>query len=101
MQLFPGWTGAPDDNSVRQSEFRLARLLTDERDPELPDEKIVKVSSLDEEMQQMGIEMAMMNLFRYLFVVDPESRPSAIEALASKEYADLKKAALGGEHSGD
>jgi len=94
MLLFPGWTGPPDDNKVRQCGFRLAELLTVDNNSHKPDEKPVRVSSLEDEMQDMGIEPVLINLFRYLFVVDPKARPSAAEALASKEFLALKKAAL-------
>ena len=94
MLLFPGWTGPPADNACIQRVFRLGKLLTEEPIEDKPDEKIVKVLSLENEMQTMGIQPVLMDLFRYLFVVDPDARPSAAEALASKEYLTLKKAAL-------
>ena len=89
MQLFPGWTGPPIENDVRQCEFKLAKALIEESEPE-----ILKVSSLEDEMQTIGMPPELRDLFRFLLVVDPGERPSASEVLASKEYLALKKKAL-------
>lgn len=52
------------------------------------------VSCLEEEMRKMDIGPALMNMFRYLFIADSEQRPSAEEALASKQFLALEEAAF-------
>ena len=89
MRLFPGWTGPPIENEVLQCEFELSKALIEELEPE-----ILKVSSLEDEMQTMGIPPELRDLFRRLLVVNPDNRPSASEVLASEEYLALKKKAL-------
>ena len=89
MRLFPGWTGPPIENDVRRCEFKLGKSLIEESEPE-----ILKVLSLEDEMQTMGIPPELRDLFRRLFVVNPDDRPSASEVLASEEYLALKKKAL-------
>ena len=88
MRLFPGWTGPPIENNVRQCEFKLAKALI-ESEPE-----ILKVSSLEDEMQTMGMPPELRDLFRRLLVVNPDDRPSASEVMASEEYLAIKKKAL-------
>jgi hypothetical protein len=89
MRLFPGRTGPPIKNNVRWYEFKLGKALIEESEPE-----ILKVSSLEGEMQTMGMPPELRDLFRRLLVVDPGGRPSASEVLASEEYLALKKKAL-------
>jgi len=89
MRLFPGWTGPPIENDVRQCEFKLGKALIAESEPE-----ILKVSSLEDEMQTIDMPPELRDLFRRLLVVDPGNRPSASEVLASEEYLALKKKAL-------
>ena len=74
---------------VRQCEFKLAKALIEEPEPE-----ILKASSLEDEMQAMGMLPELRDLFRRLLVVNPGGRPSASEVLASEEYLALKKKAL-------
>ena len=93
MRLFPDWTGTPDDNEIRQSEFSCAKSLSELHDPDKPDEKLIKVSTLDNEMQNMGIPQELRALFRRVFIVDPKARPSAAEVLESKEFLALEEAA--------
>lgn len=85
MRLFPGWTGPPIEDAVRQSEFELGKALIEGSEPAITD-----VLSLEDEMQTMGILPEMMGLLRRLLVVDPGDRPSAAEVLASEEYRNLK-----------
>ena len=89
MRLFPGWTGPPIENEVLQCEFELSKALIEESEPE-----ILKVSSLEDEMQTMGMPPELRDLFRRLLVVNPDDRPSASEVLASEEYLAIKKKAL-------
>lgn len=84
-RLFPGWTGPPIEDAVRQSEFELGKALIEGSEPAITD-----VLSLEDEMQTMGILPEMMGLLRRLLVVDPGDRPSAAEVLASEEYRNLK-----------
>jgi serine/threonine protein kinase len=89
MRLFPDWTGPPIENAVCRSEFELGKALIEESEPE-----ILKVLSLEDEMQTMGMPPELRDLFRRLLVVDPNNRPSASEVLVSEEYLALKKKAL-------
>ena len=94
MLLFHPWTGPPIDDKVIESEFRLGKLLIQEDMKDSPGEKYVKVSSLEVEMQIIGMEQVLMDLFRHLLVVDPNKRPSVDEALKSREYLALKRPLL-------
>ena len=93
MRLFPDWTGPPDDDEVRQSEFYCAKSLSELADRDKPDEKLIKVSTLDNEMRTMGIPLVFQDLLRRVFIVDPRARPSAAEVLQLKEYLALEEAA--------
>ena len=92
MKLFPGWTGPPIDEEVNQLMFNLGITLAKEPDPENLEEMVVKVSSLDDEMRTMEIQPELKDFLRRLFIVDPDARPSAVEALESKEYSALERA---------
>ncbi|KAK0247081.1 hypothetical protein LTR29_017516 [Friedmanniomyces endolithicus] len=94
MQLFPRWKGPPSDRDFRRDEFEIAEMLSREPDSERQGEKRVKVATLEEEMQTMRIPVVLRVLLRVLLIPEPEVRPSASEALASKEYQALRKAAL-------
>lgn len=94
MKLFPELTEAnPADKEVIQGAFDIARLLTSEPDPDNRAEPCVKVATLAEEMATANFEPEMRNLFESLFVVDSDARPTAAEALASREYLALNAAA--------
>ena len=82
MLLFGGDLGPLADNDAIEKVFKLGRLLAEWVDK---GERVVKVSSLEEEMQKMDMPQALKVLMKYLFVVDPDNRPSAAQALASKE----------------
>lgn len=94
MRLFPGWTGPPSDDEIRQLEFDFARNLVEACDPQSPSEKLLKVTSLESEMQTMDMPPELRNLFLYLFVPDPAKRPTAAAALMSDEFQALRQAAL-------
>ncbi|KAI0804259.1 kinase-like protein [Xylaria sp. FL0064] len=82
MLLFGGDLGSLADNDAIKKDFKLARLLAEWVDK---GEQVVKVSSFEEEMQSMDMPQALKGFMKYLFVVDPDKRPSAAQALASKE----------------
>lgn len=81
--LFGGDLGPLADNDVAKMEFKLGRLLAEWVDK---GERVVKVSSLEEEMQNMDMPQALKVFMSYLFIVDSDKRPSAAQALASKEF---------------
>lgn len=97
MLLFPGWTGQPANDAYLERLIRIGKLLINSPVQDNPDEKIVLVLSLEEEMQTMGIPSELENLFRFLFVPNPKQRPSATKALASDQFQALKEAALAGK----
>ncbi|KAF2476364.1 kinase-like protein [Lindgomyces ingoldianus] len=82
MLLFGGDLGSLADNDAIKKDFKLGRLLAEWVDK---GEQVVKVSSFEEEMQSMDMPEALKGFMKYLFVVDPDKRPSAAQALASKE----------------
>ena len=89
MRLFPHWTGPPDDDRLRWAEFDFGQVLSSNPD----NLKLITVSTLENEMQTMGITPELKNLLRRVFVVDPNGRPLAVEALKLKEYLALEEAA--------
>lgn len=91
MLLFGGNLGPLADNNVIKLDFKLARLLTEWVDK---GERVVKVSSLEEEMQNTDMPQALKVFMKYLFVVDPDKRPSAAQALASKELRAFESEGL-------
>lgn len=82
MLLFGGDLGPLADIDVVEKCFKLARLLAECVDE---GERVIKVSSFEEEMQSMDMPQALKSLLRYLFIVDADKRPSAAQALASHE----------------
>ena len=96
MLLFPSWNDqASSDDEYMKDIFKLGHLLIGSPIKDNPNEKIVLVSSLEDEMQTMNIPPELKDLFRYLFVLDSKQRPSATQALASDQFQALKQAALG------
>lgn len=90
MRLFSPWAGPPSSNPIRQAEFNLgAALINKQREPE-----ILKISSLEDEMQSICMPLVLKSLLRRLLVVDPGQRPSAAQVLASSEYLALEEKAL-------
>ena len=77
------------ENDVRQCEFKLGKAPIEKSKPE-----ILKVLSLEDEMQTTGMPPELRDLFRRLLVVGPGDRPLALEVLTSEEYLALKKKAL-------
>lgn len=84
MRLFPGWTGPPNEDEVCQCEFNMAKELSESFEPALEE-----ISSLEDEMHKMGILPELKDLLCYMFIVNPDQRPSAVEVLASKEFRAL------------
>ena len=93
MKLFPKWKCSPPDHKAYRGVFELAEMLIVEPDPEHPEQPLVKAQPLEEEMQILGMDPVVMDLLRYLLNVDPRPRPSAAEALESKQYRALQDAA--------
>lgn len=77
MLLFPGWKEPPSNRGFCRDEFEIAELLSNEPDSERPGKKRVEVASLEEEMRNMLLPMALQDLLRVLLVPEPEMRPSA------------------------
>lgn len=94
MLLFEDDLSPLADNDAIKKDFKLGRLLAEWVDK---GERVVKVSSLEEEMQNMDMPQALKVFLKYLFVVDPDKRPSAAQALASKELRAFNAEDL--EHS--
>lgn len=80
--LFGGDLGPLADDHIVRLDFKLARLLAEGVHE---GKRILKVSSFDEEMQNVHMPQALQAFMKYLLVVDPDRRPSAAQALASKE----------------
>jgi len=91
MKLFPKWDGPPSDDDLCIRAFRVARMLLVEPDPEKPGETVLKLGSMDDEMQRLEVEPVLADLLRSMFVTDPKKRPSAEEVLRSKEYLALMR----------
>lgn len=94
--LFSDWRPQPSDNARIKNAFALADLLLDSPVEEDPEEKIVLVSSLEDEMRDMGLPAEVKALFRYLLVPDKMQRPSAMDALASEQFQALRQLGCGG-----
>lgn len=90
--LFGGDLGPLADNDTVKKDFKLGRLLAEWVDK---GERVVKVSSFEEEMQNMDMPQALKALMKYLFIVDPDKRPSAAQALVSKELRAFEGEGLG------
>lgn len=95
MRLFPDWTGTPAAASVIEKEAKFAKALTTELDPENQGQPYVNLGSLDDELRELDVPEEVANMLRYLLVLRQESRPSAVEALASLEYEVLVRRAAG------
>lgn len=92
-RLFPDWTPSPVEDEKIELDFWISDAWI--KDPPVDLENI---PSLEDQMQTMDMLPEMRGLFRLLFVVDPEKRPSAADVLASKEYlalAERARASLG------
>jgi hypothetical protein len=96
LRLFPDWDPPPIEHEVRRTQFALGKKLVEQSVP-----GIAKTSSLEAELEEMGISSVLRDLFRYLLVVDPACRPSAAEVLASQEYQALEQAAPMSVSNGD
>lgn len=86
-RLFPNWNGPPLKGHRRAAEFQVA----DEFIKELPP-MIGGILSLEDEMQKMGLLPELEDMLRFLFVTDPDARPSAAQVLESDQLRALKKA---------
>lgn len=89
--LFGGDLGPLADNDAIKKDFKLGRLLAEWVDK---GEQVVKVSSFEEEMQSIDMPQALKGFVKYLLVVDPDKRPSAAQALASKELRSFEAESL-------
>ncbi|KAF2453077.1 kinase-like domain-containing protein [Lineolata rhizophorae] len=87
-RLFPNWSPSPTDDSLQQSIFRSSERFIENPRPDLK-----SISSLEDEMQAIDMLPEVRDLLRYLFVTDPNQRPSAAEALASTYFQNLAKKA--------
>lgn len=94
MLLFPGWKGPPSSRKFCRDEFETADMLTMEPDLERPEEQRVNVRSLVEEMHTMRSSVTLQEFLQLLLNPEPENRPSATEALVSKQYLALRETAM-------
>lgn len=92
MRLFPNSLGPPVKNTELEGWFGIAGALAEEMDPDEPGQMYIRTVPLEKELERMDISSELANLFRYLFVIDHKNRPSAAEALRSRE---LQLLALG------
>ena len=89
MRLFPGWAGPPIANTALQCDFEIGKALVAECEP-----SIACTSSMEDEMQSLGMLPELETVLRGMFVVDPDKRPSAAQVLASEAFLALLKKAL-------
>ena len=90
--LFGGDLGPLADNDTVKQDFKLGRLLAEWIDK---GERVVKVSSFEDEMRNMDMPQALKAFMKYLFVIDPDKRPSAAQALASEDLHVFEGEGLG------
>ncbi|KAI1120585.1 kinase-like domain-containing protein [Nemania abortiva] len=86
-RLFPNWSPSPTEDPLQKIMFRSSERLI-KNQPNLE-----KISSLEDEMQTIDMLPEVRDLLRFLFVTDPNERPSAAEALASDYFQNLAKKA--------
>jgi hypothetical protein len=92
-RLFPDWSALPCDHHLlkaeRTADFAVSTMFLEEGDanPVLQD-----ILPLEQEMNRMGLLPELKDLLRFLFVTDPDARPSAAQVLASEQLRALRKA---------
>lgn len=90
MRLFPDEIAPPTINGDSLwGRYRMAKVLAQAPDPDKLGKWYIKSVPLEEELARMDIPPNLANFLRYLLVVDHEKRPSAAEALCSKEFEAL------------
>jgi serine/threonine protein kinase len=91
LRLFPGsLTNHPTIRDY-QGFFKIAKLIENSgvSGTQITDPKCFETLSFAEELNKLDISPALAAFFRYLLVVDPMQRPTAIEALESQQFQSL------------
>lgn len=90
-RLFPAWTGPPVPGDIRlKSQWALSDDYLED-----PISGIQNLNCLEEEIRRMGLRQELKDMFLFLFVTNPDERPSASQVLASKELNALRGAVIG------
>lgn len=90
MRLFPNGIAPPVEGAEHlQGVHDLAKVLAQAPNFERPGEMYLNTGTLEEELATADVSPELANFFRYLLVVDHEKRPTAAEALSSKEFEAL------------
>ncbi|RMZ82655.1 hypothetical protein DV738_g1631, partial [Chaetothyriales sp. CBS 135597] len=88
-RLFPEWNPQPPE-SVTDDQIlipiELARKLLRQ-----PRGGLEKIMPLEEEMEEAKIPPELVDLLRFMFVLEPDQRPSASDVLESKQYEAFKQ----------
>lgn len=87
-RLFPQWQ-LPDPDQVKGHEFKAAIEISGRMScEEMP---MLEISPLQEEMLKIEMPQQLRELLSFMFVTDPEARPSAADVLASDEFQAFEK----------
>lgn len=89
LRLFPGSITIHPTDPDYQGYFRIAQLIEKSGCDESTELKCFETLSFEEELHQLSVSPTLAAFFRYLLVVDPMQRPTAIEALRSKQFHSL------------
>ena len=89
LRLFPGSVTAHPTNLDYRDYFKIAQLVERSGYGDSTEQKCFETLSFEEELERMDVPLALSDFFRYLLVVNHQQRPTAIEALRSKEFQRL------------
>ncbi|KAI9684974.1 MAG: hypothetical protein M1820_010861 [Bogoriella megaspora] len=89
LRLFPrSLTAHPTDLDYK-GYFELAQLIERFGHSDETEQKCFETLSFEEELGKLDVPPALSEVFRYLLVVDHKRRPTAVEALKSREFQRL------------
>jgi hypothetical protein len=99
-RLFPAWRydlPVVDDDAVLRAEVQVIGMFLEELEEGNGEAHPIlrNILPLEAEMERMGLMAELRDLLRFMFVVDPEARPTASQVLASRELRALKDAVAG------
>jgi hypothetical protein len=92
LRLFPGSITVHPTIFDYQSDMKIAKMIEQAGCGDSTDEKCIEIQSFEEELGKLDIPLELSAFLRYIFVVDHERRPTALEVLRSQQFRCLDKA---------
>ena len=90
LRLFPDSLTMHPTDSDHQRYLRLAHLIEERSGcAGSTDARCFETLTFEEELHKLNPSPTLADFFRYLLVVDPRERPTAIEALGSKRFQSI------------